>query len=74
MEIDWAMGEEIWKEAGRVYSGYTKRRKSSGGKASRRILTDFLIGSHALVRGYSLLTIDHGHYAAAFPTLPIIPM
>jgi predicted nucleic acid-binding protein len=72
MEIDWAMDEEIWREAGRAYLGYTKRRKGSGGKDSRRILADFLIGAHALVRGFSLLTVDYRHFEAAFPMLSII--
>jgi predicted nucleic acid-binding protein len=66
--------EETWRVAGRAYLGYTERRKSSGGESPRRILADFLIGAHALVRGYSLLTIDYRHYAAAFPTLTIIPV
>lgn len=72
IEIDWAMDEEIWREAGRAYSGYVKRRKRSGGNHPRRILTDFLIGAHALIRGFSLVTTDYRHYAAAFPTLSII--
>ena len=72
IEIDWLLEEEIWREAGRAYRGYTWRRKSSGGDTPRRILADFLIGAHALVRGYSLLTIDYRHFAAAFPTLKVI--
>jgi hypothetical protein len=72
IEIDWVLEEEIWREAGRAYSGYTRRRKSSGGDGPRRILADFLIGAHALVRGYSLLTVDYRHFAVAFPTLTII--
>lgn len=72
IEIDWAIDEAIWREAGKAYLGYTKRRKSRGGDSPRRILTDFVIGAHALVRGYSLLTIDFRHYAAAFPTLRTI--
>jgi hypothetical protein len=74
IEIDWAMDENIWREAGRAYCGYTQRRKKSGKDAPRRILADFLIGAHAVVRNYSLLTIDYRHFAAAFPTLSIIPM
>jgi predicted nucleic acid-binding protein len=70
--IDWTLEEKIWREAGRANRGYIQRRRSSGGKFPRRILTDFLIGAHALVRGYSLLTLDRRLYAAAFPTLPII--
>jgi hypothetical protein len=70
--VDWLMGEDIWREAGRAYRGYAQRRRSSGGNPPRRILADFLIGAHALVRGYSLLSIDAGHFAAAFPGLQII--
>lgn len=72
ISIDWTLEEFIWREAGRASRGYFQRRRSSGGQLPRRILTDFLIGAHALVRGYSLLTFDQRLYAAAFPTLPII--
>ena len=71
--IDWTLGEEIWREAGRVYRAYVQRRSRSGGQLSRRILTDFLIGAHAVVRGYTLLTFDQRLYAAEFPTLTVLP-
>jgi hypothetical protein len=72
ISVDWALEERVWREAGRANRGYIQRRRLSSGQIPRRILTDFLIGSHALVRGYSLLTFDQRLYAAAFPTLPII--
>jgi hypothetical protein len=71
--VEWTVGEEIWREAGRVYRGYAQRRNRSGGQLPRRILTDFLIGAHALSRGYALLTFDRRLYAAAFPKLKILP-
>jgi predicted nucleic acid-binding protein len=74
IDIDWVLEEEIWREAGRAYAGFARRRKRSGEEPPRRILADFLIGAHALVRGYSLLTIDYRHYGAAFPSLPIVKM
>jgi predicted nucleic acid-binding protein len=74
IDVDWVMEEEIWREAGRAYRGFAQRRTSRGADPPRRILADFLIGAHALLRGYSLLTLDFRHYAAAFPTLPIIPV
>lgn len=74
IEVDWVLEEEIWRVAGRAYRGFALRRKNSRADPPRRILADFLIGAHALVRGYSLLTIDYRHYEAAFPTLPIIPV
>jgi predicted nucleic acid-binding protein len=74
IKIDWTMDEEIWRVAGRAYDGHTLRRKKSGSGPPRRILADFLIGAHALVRDYSLLTIDYEHYEIAFPALRIIPV
>jgi predicted nucleic acid-binding protein len=74
ISVDWTLEERVWREAGRANRGYIQRRRSSGGQIPRRILTDFLIGAHALVRGYSLLTFDQRLYAAAFPTLSIIPV
>jgi predicted nucleic acid-binding protein len=71
--IDWTLDESVWREAGRAYQGYVQRRRSGNETLPRRILADFLIGAHALVSGYSLLTFDLRLYAAAFPALPIIP-
>ena len=73
IQIDWALEEEIWRAAGRAYKGYVQRRRAAVGAIPRRMLTDFLIGAHALVRGYALLTLDKRLYAAAFPKLRIVP-
>jgi predicted nucleic acid-binding protein len=71
IEVEWDLDEEIWRAAGVAFQGYAARRKRQGGAGPRRILTDFLIGAHAAVRGYALLTLDSGVYAAAFPRLRI---
>jgi predicted nucleic acid-binding protein len=70
--IDWDLDEAIWRAAGLAHQGYVKRRKESGGGLPRRILTDLLIGAHATVRGYSLLTMDQDIYGRAFPGLRIV--
>ncbi len=72
ISVDWDMDERIWREAGRSYRGYADRRRKSDKSYPRRMLTDFLIGAHALVRGHSLLTLDRRLYAAAFPRMKII--
>jgi predicted nucleic acid-binding protein len=69
--VEWQFNEEDWREAGRACRGYVRRRWASSGGFSRRILADFVIGAHAQVRGYSLLTTDEKHYQAAFPKLKI---
>ena len=72
IDVDWEMDEEIWREAGRAFRAYVQRRQASQGGEARRILTDFLIGAHAQVRGYTMLTLDTDDFAAAFPNLPIL--
>ena len=72
IDVDWELDEEIWREAGRAFRAYVQRRQASQGGEARRILTDFLIGAHAQVRGYTVLTLDCDDFAAAFPTLPIL--
>jgi hypothetical protein len=67
--IDWSLEEAVWRAAGAAFQGYVRRRIASTGTIPRRILTDFLIGAHAAVRGYTLLTLDQKLYGAAFPGL-----
>ncbi len=53
--------------AGRAHARYRR----SGGKRERT-LPDFLIGAHASVAGYRLLTRDASRYRGFFPDLEII--
>lgn len=53
--------------AGRAFGAYRRH-----GGAKERVLPDFLIGAHAYLRGYSLLTRDPQGYRAYFPDLDII--
>jgi predicted nucleic acid-binding protein len=72
IQIEWEMDEAVWQAAGLAYQGYVQRRKASGGGLPRRILTDLLIGAHASVRGYSLLSMDQDIYSAGFPELRMV--
>jgi len=72
ISVDWTTDDAIWRTAGRAFQGYAKRRRRQKSKGPRRLLGDFLIGAHALERGFSLLTLDDGIYRAAFPKLRIL--
>jgi predicted nucleic acid-binding protein len=69
--IDWNLEEPIWRAAGRAFQAYAERRRRQGEKSTRRLLADFLIGAHADIHGYRLLSLDERHYRAAFPRLKL---
>jgi predicted nucleic acid-binding protein len=53
--------------AGRAFRLYRER-----GGARDKVLPDFLIGAHAMVRGYAILTRDPDGYRTYFPGVDII--
>jgi predicted nucleic acid-binding protein len=75
--VDWELGEPTWRLAGRAFQTYVERRRKQRGRQAqtssepRRILADFLIGAHAVSRGYRLLTFDERLYRIAFPRLTL---
>jgi len=69
--VEWEIGEKAWRAAGTAFQGYAARRRKQKGAEARRILADFVIGAHALVNRYKLLTLDAGTYQASFPRLAI---
>jgi hypothetical protein len=69
--VEWEIGERVWRAAGTAFQGYAGRRGKQKGVGARRILADFVIGAHALVNGYKLLTLDARVYQASFPRLGI---
>jgi predicted nucleic acid-binding protein len=53
--------------AGKVFLNYRRR-----GGLRTAPLPDFLIGAHAAIAGYQVLTRDTGHYRAYYPRLRLI--
>src|SRR5271157_3696242 len=47
--VDFELGEEVWREAGRRFAVYCQRRRRSGSEF-KRLLVDFVVGAHALLR------------------------
>jgi predicted nucleic acid-binding protein len=63
--------EEIPYEAAFLAGKCHLRYRRLGG-ARDRTLPDFLIGAHAAVRGYRLLTRDGARYRTYFPRLEVV--
>ena len=63
--------EEIpWEAAIAAGRGHARYRKQGGSR--ERVLPDFLIGAHANLKGYRLLTRDARRYRQYFPNIEII--
>jgi predicted nucleic acid-binding protein len=70
-EVEFKLGEEIWREAGRRFAIYAQRRRHSGGAEFKRLLVDFVVGAHALLHAGRLFTLDASRYRRDFPELQL---
>lgn len=59
-----------WSAAFAAGAAFRKYRKSGGGR--ERVLPDFLIGAHAVIRDYAILTRDAKGYRSYFPDVELI--
>lgn len=59
-------------EQAAALAGWAHREYRRRGGSRERTLPDFLIGAHAAVRGYMVLTRDPSGFRTYFPSLPII--
>jgi predicted nucleic acid-binding protein len=70
--VDWILPESVWTRAGHAFAVYAHRRSAREAAAQpRRLVADFVIGSHALEIGI-LITGDADFYRTHFPTLQVV--
>lgn len=67
--VDFALGEDVWRQAGKSFVAYANRRRKSQGGSPKRLLADFLVAAHALLRADCLMTLDASRYERDFPRL-----
>jgi predicted nucleic acid-binding protein len=69
-DFDW--GKAVWIDAGiRFARNANQRRKTRNGE-SKRLLADFLVGSHALLQADRLMSLDPKRYRQYFPELKLV--
>jgi hypothetical protein len=66
---EFILDESVWRKAAEGFAAYAQRRRRSGGASPKRILPDFVIAAHALLRADRLLTLDPSRYQTDFPEL-----
>lgn len=67
--VDFTFGEPVWREVAARFAKYAVRRRASRGGSPKRLVADFLVGAHALIRADRLLTLDRSRYSRDFPEL-----
>jgi predicted nucleic acid-binding protein len=70
--IDFIMSEVVWRETALRFFRYANRRRKSGGSSPKRMLVDFVVGSHALLTVDRFLTLDQDRYVRDFPELKLL--
>jgi predicted nucleic acid-binding protein len=72
LTVDYEMGKDAWQLAGTRYRQYAERRRKSERPLEKRLLADFIIGSHAVLHADQLMTMDRRRYERDFPELKLV--
>jgi predicted nucleic acid-binding protein len=73
VQIDFDLGEIIWRDIARSFAKYAQRRRDSNGTAIKRLLADFIVAGHASGRADRLITLDPSRYQLDYPSLTLLP-
>jgi len=70
--IDFDLEQDVWLLAAERFAAYAIRRRRSGGDSPKRLLADFVIAAHALLKADRLMTLDAKRYSQDVPKLRIV--
>lgn len=71
--VDWNFDEAIWQLAAERYEKYALRKRKQKMGEPKRLIADFIVGAHALLRADVLLTLDTRPYRRDFGELALHP-
>jgi len=72
ISVDFDLDEPVWRQAAKGFAAYAERRRRSRGGPFKRMLVDFIIAAHALLRADRLMTLDAARYKQDFPRLRLV--
>jgi len=70
--VDFLLDEQVWQETANAFATYAERRRRSRGGSPKRLLVDFIVATHALLRADRLMTLDAVRYRMDFPKLHLV--
>lgn len=70
---DWDLDKAIWQLAAERYEKYAIRKRKKKMGEPKRLIADFIVGAHALLRADVLLTLDPRPYRRDFAELSLHP-
>ena len=71
INVDCNLDTTVWRTAGLAFALYGGRRRRLQTGEPKRLLIDYVIGSHALLRADRQLTFAKARYVQDFPKLQI---
>lgn len=72
IHVETSTSLDDWSLSGEVFAAYADRRRKSGGGEPKRLLADFMVGTHAFRSCDRLFTLDPARYATSFPDLLLL--
>ncbi len=74
IRVETEISLEHWNRTGQAFAEYAQRRRKNGDAQAKRLLADFMIGTHAQLKCDQLLTLDPKRYTQGFPDLKILSL
>jgi predicted nucleic acid-binding protein len=70
--VDFDLDEAVWRQTAEGFAAYAVRRRRSRGGSPKRLLVDFIVAAHAMLRADRLMTLDVTRYRQDFPKLRLL--
>jgi predicted nucleic acid-binding protein len=72
ISVEFLLDEQVWQTAANAFVAYAHRRRRSRGGSPKRMLVDFVVAAHAMLRADQLMTLDASRYRPDFPRLRLL--